>query len=141
MGNKKLILILVISLTILGMGYIIYTMNQKLVKSSQKVQEMEQSLRTSDLRYYKITGSRDSLFKINMFLAKYRALTVAMTYRDSVRIPMNYKIGDAVRMKRDSSRVVISDIIVGGGKHEYYIKYKVMFKDGKEEEVVPELLY
>ena len=54
---------------------------------------------------------------------------------------MKYNIGDKVYLKRDSSKVVVSDVVVGGGKHEYYIKYKVMFRNGQEEAVVPELIY
>ncbi len=45
-----------------------------------------------------------------------------------------HHIGDiCLHLKYDSSRVIISDIIVGGGNYEYYIKYKVLLKDGQEK--------
>ena len=139
--KKKIILIIIFSLIIIGLGFAIYMLNKKVEDKAQKIADLEIISKNANLKYKKLRFSKDSVMLINSFLAKYRTLTVAMTYRDSVRLSMKYCIGDVVRLKRDSSRAIVSDIIVGGGKYEYYIKYKIMLKTGKEEEIIPELLY
>jgi hypothetical protein len=84
---------------------------------------------------------RDSLFKEVKNLSSYKALTKAMIQRDEAVGLLKYKIGDFVYLKRDSSHVVVADIVFGGSKYEYYVKYKVLYKDNKTEEVLPELVY
>jgi len=44
-------------------------------------------------------------------------------------------------MKNDSAKVVIEDVLIGGGKYNYYIKYRVLLKDNTSRETVPELIY
>ena len=44
-------------------------------------------------------------------------------------------------LKSDSSRVVIEDLLIGGGKYNYFIKYRVLFKDDSRKEVTPEMVY
>lgn len=51
---------------------------------------------------------------------------------------MNHEI---VMMKNDSAKVVIEDVLIGGGKYNYYIKYRVLLKDNTSRETVPELIY
>jgi hypothetical protein len=87
------------------------------------------------------SATRDSLVRANADLSKYKALTMAMVSRDEATSPLKYKVGNFVYLKRDSSKVVISDIIIGGSKYEYYVKYKVLHKDNVSEEVIPELIY
>lgn len=84
---------------------------------------------------------RDSLIQIVNELSIYRSLTKAMVNRDEATSPLRYKVGNMVYLKRDSTKVVISDIIIGGSKYEYYVKYKVLHKDNVSEEVIPELIY
>ncbi|MBC7861954.1 MAG: hypothetical protein IAF38_03215 [Bacteroidia bacterium] len=84
---------------------------------------------------------RDSLFREVKSLSTYKALTKAMIQRDEALGFLKYKIGDFVYLKRDSSHVVVSDVVFGGSKYEYYVKYKVLYKDSKTEEVLPELVY
>jgi len=140
MTKKKIMLWFILSLVIGGMGYAIYSLNNALEKKKQKITEMEKSSIYANANYYKLMFTKDSLIRVNAFLSKYRTLTLAMTYRDSVRAPLSHHIGDVVYLKFDSSRVIISDIIVGGGNYEYYIKYKILLKDGQEKEVVPEMI-
>lgn len=84
---------------------------------------------------------RDSLLKENKQLSIYKSLTKAMVHRDEASGLLSYKVGDIVYMKSDSSKVVIEDIVIGGSKYQYYIKYKVLHKDKSIEEVIPELIY
>jgi hypothetical protein len=139
--KKKVILIIVLSLIFFGLVYSIYSLNKNVNEKKQIIANMQLASKNANLKYKHLMNSKDSLMLVNAFLARYRSLTVAMSYRDSVRLTMKYCIGDVVRLKRDSSRAIVNDIIVGGGKHEYYIKYEVIFKNGNKEELVPELLY
>jgi len=141
MMKKKVILIVTLSLVFIGLAFTIYMLNENVNERQRTIAKMEVDSRNVNAKYKRLMATKDSVILVNTFLARYRTLTVAMSYRDSVRMPMKYNVGDVVHLKRDSSRAIVSDIIVGGGKHEYYIKYQVMFKNGTEEKVAPELLY
>jgi len=84
---------------------------------------------------------RDSLFKANTDLSKFKTLTMAMVHREEATSQLKHKVGDLVYMKNDSAKVVIEDVLIGGGKYNYYIKFKVLYKDNTTKEVVPELIY
>ena len=139
--KKKVILIIVLSLVFIGLSYTIYRLNENVKDNKLTIDNMQLATKNASARYRQLMKAKDSVMLVNAFLARYRNLTVAMSYRDSVRLSMKYKIGDEVHLKRNSSRAIVSDIITGGGKHEYYIKYQVVFKNGNKEEVVPEMLY
>lgn len=139
--KSRIFFILFFSIVIIGMGIYIYTLNKKVEEKTKKIFDLENISQNANSRYNKLIKTNDSLSFINALLSKYRTLTDAMKYRDSVRLPLKYTIGDKVFLKKDSSRAIVSDIIIGGSKHEYYIKYKVLFKNGQEDEILPELLY
>lgn len=83
----------------------------------------------------------DSLVYINGELSKFQSLTMAMVHRNDATSELKYGVGDIVYMKSDSSRVVIEDVLIGGGKYNYFIKYKVLYQDKTREEVTPEMIY
>ena len=122
--------------TIMYSGLIWALMDSK--KTNQETSDKllkEQSLNST------CSYKRDSLTKEVKELSIYKSLTKAMVHRDEATSLLKYKVGDFVYMKRDSSRVVISDIVIGGAKYEYYVRYKVLYKDKTTEEVAPELIY
>lgn len=123
------------------MGFWAYKLNEKVEEKTKEIYNLQKASQTANSRYNCLMDTKDSLALINILLSKYRVLTDAMKYRDSVRLQMKYSVGDEVRLKKDSSRAIISDIVIGGSKHEYYIKYKILFKNGDEEIILPELLY
>ena len=82
----------------------------------------------------------DSLEEVNKRLSRYESLTLAMLHRDEATRGLK-KVGDIAYMKIDSSRVVIEDVLIGGGKYNYFIKYRVLFKDDSRKEVTPEMVY
>lgn len=126
---------------IVGMGFWVYKLNARVEAKTKEISDLQKASQTSNSRYNSLMDTKDSLALINILLSKYRVLTDAMKYRDSVRLQMEYTVGDEVRLKKDSSRAIISDIVIGGSKHEYYIKYKILLKNGDEEIILPELLY
>ena len=64
-----------------------------------------------------------------------------MLHRDEAINQLKHKVGELVYMKNDSSKVVIEDVLIGGSKYNYYVKYKVLYKDNTTREIVPELIY
>lgn len=112
------------------------------VQDSKKVnEEKDVQLLNEQKLNSTCTYKRDSLIQIVNELSIYRSLTQAMANRDEATSPLKYKVGNIVYLKRDSAKVVISDVIIGGSKYEYYVKYKVLHKDNVSEEVIPELIY
>jgi hypothetical protein len=87
------------------------------------------------------SSTRDSLARINFELSKYKTLTQAMLHRDEATSQLKHKVGDVVIMKNDSARVVIEDVLIGGGKYNHYVKFKVLYKDQTTKEVTPELIF
>lgn len=83
----------------------------------------------------------DSLVYINGELSKFQSLTMAMVHRNNATAELKYGVGDIVYLKQDSSRVVIEDVLIGGGKYNYFVKYRVLFKDDSRKEVTPEMIY
>ena len=121
-------------LSICGLAYDLYLTDKESDEANAKF--AKEQLLNSTCNY-----KRDSLTKEVIQLSVYKSLTKAMVHRDEATSLLKYKVGDFVYMKRDSSKVVISDIVIGGAKYEYYVKYKVLYKDKSTEEVIPELIY
>jgi hypothetical protein len=139
MSNKKLIFIAlgVILFYAIGFGCMVWTIK----KDRQEMHETNEKLLKEQSLSSTCSVTRDSLFKINTELSKYKTLTQAMLHRDEATKQLKYKIGDVVFMKNDSSRVIVEDVLIGGGKYDYYVKYRVLFKDNTTKEVKPELIY
>lgn len=132
----KIILTIIVCIGIFVSGYV-YTV----LDYSHEMAEEQKKLLDEQNKNMTCTFKRDSLAKEVKQLSIYKSLTKAMVHRDDATSLLKYQVGDFVYMKRDSAKVVISDIIIGGSKYEYYIKYKVLHKDNSTEEVIPELIY
>ena len=83
----------------------------------------------------------DSIKAINKTLSEYLPLTSAMIVRDKARENLKYKPGDFARMKVDSSKILIKDIIAGGDVYNYTLEYEIQKPDRSTERVSPKLLY
>jgi hypothetical protein len=86
-------------------------------------------------------ATKDSLKRENAQLSVYKALTKAIVHRDEAATLLTYKAGQTAHLKRDSSRVTITGIIVGGNKYNYFIQYSVEYPDGKPGYLDPTLIY
>lgn len=122
------------------LGLWAFTDYQKSVDAAVEQKRTSEALQKELLLNSSCNHHVDSLQYINRELSKYQNLTLAMVHKkealESLRI-----VGDVVYMKSDSSRVVIEDIVIGGGKYNYYIKYRVIYKDDKVKEVSPEMIF
>lgn len=93
------------------------------------------------LKYKTESTYSDSLCQVNLRYNKYRHAAESQAFRDSVSRKMDYKPGDVVYKKTDSSRVIVTDIIIGGGIYDYYFRYRIIDRAGTENEIKPELLF
>ena len=135
--NKTIITIAVIvtlAVTIFFLAKNLKSKNAELAVLQAKVSDIEKMHSSAAFK-------GDSLHALNIVLSKYKTLTYAMLYRDSIRKSLKYEIGDIVILKSDSSRAVIKDILIGGGKFEHYMKYQIVRKDNTTDLVSPELVY
>lgn len=107
----------------------------------QQVKEMQIALDKERTDKTSCVYTKDSLYRENTRLSIYKSLSLAMVHRDEATKLLKYKFGDIAHLKIDSSRVVIKDVIIGGSTYNYYIKYKIQYKDKTIEEVEPELIY
>jgi uncharacterized protein YpmS len=140
MANKKIVFWICGVLTIFAIA--IFTMMFIAMKDDKKaLQDANEKLLTEQSISSNCSFTRDSLTRINAELSKYKALTQAMIHRDEAINQLKHKVGDIVYLKNDSSRVVIEDVLIGGGKYNYYVKYRVLLKDNTTREMVPELIY
>lgn len=95
--------------------------------------EMHQLKRNNKSLYYQ----KDSLQKNLNYLWKYKTLVSTANLRDQIGADLPFAAGERVRMKSDSSIVVVTDLIVGGNTYNYYIKYVVKNKKGIDLDVSP----
>ncbi|MPM04648.1 hypothetical protein SDC9_50927 [bioreactor metagenome] len=130
-----------ISLLIILIGALVYFNLTASQRHQKAMNDMELKYQQEIARLTMANKTIDSLFKVAAHLEKYRGLVEAGYTRDSSRIVIPHKIGDIVKLKFDSSNVVITDIIVGGGQFEYYVRYRVMHSNRKEEEIAPEMVF
>ena len=87
------------------------------------------------------TKRADSVSSILHGVNKYMPMVSTLQYRDSVSKNLPYKPGDIVLLKPDSSKWVITSIILKGGKWQHTVVYNLRDKTGKQIEVEPETLY
>jgi len=118
-----------------------YTLIVDTIRSSvEERQKHEQQIKEIVIKNVLSNQKIDSLNNANLELSKYKALTQAMIHRDEATSQLKHKIGDIVYLKSDSSKAVIEDVLIGGGKYNYYVKFRVLLKDNTTKEIVPELI-
>jgi hypothetical protein len=93
------------------------------------------------LKYQNASRYSDSLYKVNMRFDKYRHSAEWQAFRDSISRRLTFEVGDYAFKKLDQSKVLITDVVVGGGLYDYYFRYRIQDSSGVETEIKPELLY
>ena len=133
--------IIIIAVIIIALVATVFFMNRVIEAKNEELSDLKDKVFKIETLYSSAAFKGDSLNVIATTLSSYKSLTYAMIYRDSIRKTLKYKIGDIVYLKSDSSKVVIKDILAGGGKFEHYVKYEILRKDNKTELLSPELVY
>ncbi|MFZ2151364.1 MAG: hypothetical protein WAZ12_01250 [Candidatus Absconditicoccaceae bacterium] len=122
-------------------GFVCVLFFNNSLNNEAEAEKYKQLYKTETLSNLQIEIRLDSAMKAMKQLASYQPLTSEMIQRDKVRSSMKYQPGDFAIMKVDSSKVLVIDIIAGGDKFNYTLKYLVQHKNKNYEEVSPQLLY
>lgn len=136
-------LIVLIVLVVITLG-VIYWQNQSLKADEigmaalkSNIEQLQKEMKLIQRKKHEVEINRDSLQKNLNFLWQYKTLVQASKVRDQVGANFNFYPGDRVRLKADSSVVVITDLIVGGNRYNYFIKFLVKNNKGTQSEVSP----
>jgi hypothetical protein len=66
-----------------------------------------------------------------------RSIVYNAKLRDKVMSGIEFVPGQKVRVKTDSSIVIITDYLVGGNNYNYYVHFRVKNKKGEVQEYSP----
>lgn len=110
-------------------------------EKSKESEENKAAYNAMVLKYQRESIYSDSLYRANMLYDKYRHAAESQAFRDSLSRRMQFKPGDIAYRKTDSVKVLVTDVLVGGGLYDYYFRYRITDKTGVEYEVKPELLF
>ena len=145
--NKKR-LILIIALLVTLTSLIIYLMtrsmskeeqfyNSQMEQMSQKLEQLDGSLKSLKKSHKKLNHERDSLKRNVDYLWPMRSLVYNAKLRDKVGAELDLRPGDLAMVKTDSTKVVVTDIIVGGNQYTYYVHYLIRNAKGESKEMTP----
>ena len=140
--NKKWIIILtsIILITIC----IIFWQNKSIEEDEKGIKELKESIKLLTIeiksvkrKKFEVEVNRDSLQRNLDYLWQYKPLVQSTKFRDQIGSNFDFKPGDLVRLKTDSSAVLVTDILVGGNKYNYFVKFLVKNNKGSLVEVSP----
>ena len=141
--RKKIWFIILGLILVLSIG-IIYWQNKSISKEEANRTKMEEQLAQLALeikslkqKNHIVTSKKDSLQNNLNYLWQYKPLVQASKFRDDVGANFNFQPGDCVRLKSDSSLVVLTDILIGGNRYNYFIKFIAKNNKGTLVELTP----
>jgi uncharacterized membrane protein YraQ (UPF0718 family) len=112
---QAFLFIFLFSILYAGIHYLIATRyDEQIEKVSVENREMSDEI-------FQLKKQRDSLFELSSELSTYRTLSLAMNARDEALQNLKLTPGETVIMKRDSSKVLLTDIEIGGTLYNYHI--------------------
>jgi hypothetical protein len=145
-SNKKTIfiagLIIAIISSVLYFQFINQSKEEKeyqttVIELKQNVQILQKQLKSIKKEKTIVSFEKDSLKKNLNYLWGYKPLVMTSYLRDRITATFDYKPGDLVRMKADSSIVLVTDIVLGGNDYNYFLKFLIKNKKGEIKEVSP----
>jgi hypothetical protein len=145
-SNKKTILIAGLIVTIISSVLFFQFINQSkeekeyqstVLELKENVQILQKQLKSIKKEKTIVSFEKDSLKKNLNYLWGYKPLVMTSYLRDRITANFDYKPGDLVRMKADSSIVIVTDIILGGNDYNYFLKFLIKNKKGESKEVSP----
>ena len=141
--RKKIWFLILGGVIVLSIG-IIYWQNRSISKEEANRTKMEEQLallateiKSLKQQNYIVTSKKDSLQNNLNYLWQYKPLVQASKFRDDVGANFSFHPGDRVRLKSDSSVVVLTDILIGGNRYNYFIKFIAKNNKGNVVELSP----
>jgi len=145
-SNKKTIIIAGLIIAIISSVLYFQFINQSkeekeyqttVLELKHNVQILQKQLKSIKKEKTIVSFEKDSLKKNLNYLWGYKPLVMTSYLRDRITATFDYKPGDLVRMKTDSSIVIVTDILLGGNDYNYFLKFLIKNKKGESKEVSP----
>lgn len=111
--------------------------SKSMTEMTNDIIQLKEELKSLRKEKMIVSHKKDSLQHNLDYLWLYKTLVQTAKLRDDVGEKFSFKPGDKVRLKADSSGVVITDMVVGGSEFNYYVRFKVKNKKGESFEVSP----
>lgn len=141
--RKKIWFLILGGVIVLSIG-IIYWQNDSISKEEQNQKKLQEQLallateiKSLKQKNYIVSSKKDSLQNNLNYLWHYKPLVQSSKFRDDVGANFNFHPGDRVRLKSDSSIVVLTDILIGGNRYNYFIKFMAKNNKGNAVELSP----
>jgi hypothetical protein len=141
--RNKIWIIVLSSILFITIG-VIYWQNKSIQEDEKGIAELKESIKllTKEIKNVKIKKhvveiKRDSLQRNLDYLWQYKPLVQSSKFRDQIAANFNFHPGDRVRLKSDSSIVLVTDILVGGNRYNYFIKFIIKNNKGNTLEISP----
>lgn len=146
-NQKRNLIIALASIVVLGAAVIFLLIrisnNEQQAQASrigmltEEINALKQQQKSLEKQNNELNHRGDSLERNLNVLWPHRSLVHNARLRDRVSEELSFKPGDIALLKQDSSRVVITDIIVGGNAFTYYVNYLVKNSKGENKQVSP----
>ena len=140
--------VLTVIFVVIVLGGIIFLLFQNINESNrlrkkqadelqERIEVLNSSLNELSESNRQLKKSRDSLQRNVSYMWPMRSLVYNAKLRDRVAEGVDFKPGQAVRVKADSSVVVITEYVVGGNSYNYYVHFRARNRKGDFQEFSP----
>ena len=109
----------------------------QLAQMSEQLAQVEGTLKSLQKNHQQLQHDRDSLKRNVDYLWPMRFLVYNAKLRDKVGEGLDLRPGDIALVKTDSSKVVVTDIVVGGNQFTYYVHYLTRNSKGESKQMTP----
>jgi len=145
LNRKWIIAFFMIGFVSLGTIYLLFQninegnrLRKKEAKEMQaQIEELSKAISSLDKKNRQLSRMKDSLQRHVSYMWPMRSIVYNAKLRDKVADGLDFKPGQSVRVKADSTIVIITDYIVGGNSYTYFIHFRTKNKKGEFVEYSP----
>lgn len=144
-ATRKVVLLVLASVVIIGL--LLFLINLTRTKKEEqlsllinKMEQLTEELKSIKKQNKTLTKTNRKLQRKVTFYDPFESIIYNAHLRDRVYKGIPIKPGDVAVMKADSSKVVVTDVIIGGNRYSYYVNYMCKKRNGESVQVKPEEL-
>jgi hypothetical protein len=144
-ATSKVVMIVLSSIAVIALLLFLINLTrtkkeEQLAQLSKKMDQMSEEMRTLEKNNKSLEKNNQKLQRKVNFYDPFESIIYNAFLRDRVYKGIQIKPGDVAVMKADSSKVVVTDVIVGGNRYSYYVHYMCKKRNGESVQVKPEEL-
>jgi hypothetical protein len=144
-ATRKVVLIVLASVAIIGL--LLFLINLTRTKKEEQLSVLTKKMEQLTVEMKNLKEQNNTLTKTNRKLQRkvsfydpFESIIYNAHLRDRVYKEIPIKPGNIAVMKADSSKVVVTDVIIGGNRYSYYVNYMCKKRNGESVQVKPEEL-